>query len=101
MFYFFEKILYLFKGNCLTITTETEQEKPKQNGDAFWYFTPGYSIGFAPNSNIKQVKADPLEEEGDLRLSWHLTGSEGGWRAGRLLFLAESTEVLKYAFIKH
>ncbi len=85
----------------MEVLSETLPEQPKLHGNTWWYFTPDYSVGFSGSQKIKQVKADPMEEETNSRLSWHITGNDGGWRAGDLRFLTDSTTVLKYAFIKN
>jgi len=86
-------------GKCLEVTSLTEKNKPVFRGKAWWYFTPGMSMGYAPKEELSQVMADPSGDEGDLRLSWHLNG-EGGWRAGDEKHLSKSTEVFKYIFVK-
>jgi len=49
------------------------------------------SFGFAPNSNIKQLSVDVFDCDSvasnckdSNRLSWHLSGSYGGWRLGNI-----------------
>lgn len=51
----------------------------------YWYNYNGKSVGFAPNSIITLNSADvkaPDSSGCELRLSWHLGQSFGGWRAG-------------------
>jgi len=71
---------------------------PTLENGTYFYFTANKSIGFAPNSTINQDSAD-IENStlgggtcdagnGDLRLSWHIDGMGGGWRAGCTIFLS-------------
>jgi len=48
----------------------------------YWYCRQGMSFGFSSHPSIRLGSADVREEEGHHRLSWHLSSSEGGWRAG-------------------
>lgn len=68
----------------------TPLNTPTLENGSYFYFTDPQSMGFAPNSTIRQSSADTENSisiagacdagNGDLRLSWHLGG--GGWRAG-------------------
>ena len=67
----------------------TALNTPTLENGSYFYFTASSSMGFAPNSTIRQQSADTENStshgacdagNGDLRLSWHLGG--GGWRAG-------------------
>jgi len=81
-------------GSCLDILTHTTLDKPKFVNGAWWYFTPGWSFGFAPTSNIRQYFydcydcSDCNDNENtcsdDNRLSWKLTYNPG-FRLGYLL----------------
>jgi len=78
-------LLLVSCGSCLDILTTTIRNQPRFVNGAWWYFTPGYSFGFAPNSNINQDAADFFDCAGSIcqdsnRLSWHLPGY--GWRLG-------------------
>eukprot|EP01041_Mallomonas_annulata_P005303 gene5303-10610_t len=49
---------------------------------AYWYYYPTYSFGFSPSQTINLRRADILTSDCNLRLSWHLDLSYGGYRAG-------------------
>ena len=54
----------------------------EDNGVA-WYLTEYLSFGFAPaGCAVTQSDADAEEDQGGYRLSWHLDGENGGYRAG-------------------
>jgi len=84
-------LLLVSCGLCLDILSTTIRNQPRFVNGAWWYFTPGYSFGFAPNSNIKQDFADGFDVisnnwsnlKDSNRLSWHLDGT-GGWRLGNI-----------------
>ena len=69
---------------------------PTLENGTYFYFTANNSIGFAPNSTINQFEADsenlsPCDAgNGDLRLSWHITGGAGGYRAGCTISFSSS-----------
>lgn len=86
-------------GNCYAITTETVINCPSLNGLAWWYYTLNKSIGFSVNSSINQYIADSYDMSSELRLSWHLDGVTGGYRAGSLI--SNGAELQKYVFIKN
>lgn len=75
-------------GARSVVFAQTTLNTPVLENGAFFYFTDTKSIGFAPNSTIAQTQADTSNQvpcdlgNGDLRLSWHLTGTVGGYRAG-------------------
>jgi hypothetical protein len=81
------KLLLVSCGLCLNILTATTPNQPRLVNGAWWYFTPGKSFGFAPNSTINQDRADNFgcKYKGycddPKRLSWDLDGT-GGWRLG-------------------
>jgi len=83
-------LLLVSCGSCLDILTATIRNQPRFVNGAWWYFTPDYSFGFAPNSNINQNTADGFDcinnnwsiLKDSNRLSWHLSG--GGWRLGNI-----------------
>ena len=52
-----------------------------QNG-AFFYRQHSNAMGFAPNNSISLNNADTTGSSDATRLSLHLTGSDGGYRAG-------------------
>ena len=88
-------------GNCFAITTETEWNKPIFNGNAYWYFTPGYSFGFSSDKIIYQVTADDSDYNNMYKLSWNLDNKEGrvGDRSGNNLISDDSR--IKYIFMKN
>lgn len=85
-------------GNCLVVTNPTTLNSPVLNNNAYWYRTYGYSFGFSPTSSIIQDLADYTDEPSNLKLSWHIDNSRGGWRIGTILLL-ESTSYYKMMFI--
>ena len=86
-------------ANCLNVTTETILNQPQFYGGAYWYFTDGYSFGFAPNFTINQSSADSFDQSSNLRLSWHLVRSNGGWRLGNITYLNDDTNYYKKIYL--
>ena len=80
--------------------SETPLNQPKLHENTWWYFTRSKSVGFSESQIINQFQADELDLQKNSRLSWHLTETIGGFRAGNLTYLNDDTTVLKYAFIK-
>jgi hypothetical protein len=76
------------------VFTETVANTPQLLNGTYWYYSlstlePGGgvgmgSIGFAPTSVINQRPADRQDPTDELRLSWHLLASQGGWRLGSI-----------------
>jgi len=75
------------------VFTETVANTPQLLNGTYWYYslsTPGGfganlgSIGFAPTNVINQSSADAQTPTDELRLSWHLDASNGGWRLGSI-----------------
>jgi hypothetical protein len=83
----------------LSVTTETSFYSPQYNGKAYWYFTDGKSFGFAPTNVINQNSADITDQSSNLRLSWHLTGTSGGYRIGNVVGLNSDTTYLKKIYL--
>ena len=81
-------LLVVSCGLCSVVFTKTARNTPNLHNGAYWYYTPGLSMGFAPNSTINQSLADVFDLSNNKRLSWHLNlVSEeygGGWRFGSL-----------------
>ena len=81
----YNTLLLVSCGSCLDILTTTPLIQPRLVNGAWWYFTPGRSFGFAPNSNIFQGSADHIDCgniphtncKDSNRLSWHLNGWSG------------------------
>ena len=86
-------------ANCLNATTQTILNQPQYYGGAYWYFTDGKSFGFAPNFTINQTSADSFDQSSNLRLSWHLDGSNGGWRLGNITYLNADTYFYKKMYL--
>ena len=86
-------------ANCFNVTTETILNQPQYYGGAYWYFTDSYSFGFAPNFTIDQNTADFFDHSSNLRLSWHLDGSNGGWRLGNITYLNADTYFYKKMYL--
>jgi hypothetical protein len=84
-------LLLVSCGSCLDILTTSVTNQPRLVNGAWWYFTPPYSFGFAPNSNIKQNNADDHDCHGGYligctdskRLSWNLGSTNS--RLGKCL----------------
>jgi|LauGreSBDMM110SN_4_FD.fasta_scaffold86949_1 hypothetical protein len=87
-------LLVLAAAPTSDVFTETEIDTPQLINGTYWYYTPNWSIGFAPTDEIFQIQADIVDLESPLRLSWHLYG-DGGWRLGTVQFLNLSDEYLK------
>ena len=84
-------------GNCQMILSQTKLNSPQLVNDAYWYFTPGYSFGFAPTPTILQKKFDMYNMILDeLRLSWNIDYFGGG-RLGTMK-LEMSKQYFKYIF---
>ena len=65
------------------VLQDTPRNCPHEDNGVAWYLTPEVSFGFAPaGCEVNQNDADDLQDQGDCRLSWHLTGDNGGYRAG-------------------
>ena len=95
-----ETILLAAAAPTAQVFTQTVQNTPQLINGTYWYYTLGISItdeggsiGFAPTPIVTQNAADV--EDGEQRLSWHVTGTEGGWRIGNIRGLNSSTAYLK------
>ena len=87
-------------ANCLSVLAETPLNAPNYVGSAFWYYTPKKSFGFSPSANIMQNMCDYSEPNDNLRLCWHTSGNDGGFRAGNVLDLNTESFYSKYALLK-
>lgn len=94
-----DKLYLIACGNCRNVLQNTYRNKPKYSGSAYWYFTPGYSFGFSPNSTIKQTPVDSSDPSDSLRLSWYIDIYYGGWRLGDIVDLNHDRFYRKYIFI--
>ena len=83
-------------GARSTVLRQTYTNSPNENNGVYWYFTNGKSFGFAGSSSISQSSADTLS--GSHRLSWHLTGGSGGYRAGDTTSLSSSSSYRKLLY---
>ena len=45
-------LLVVSCGLCSVVLTPTARVTPNLHNGAYWYYTPGRSIGYAPNSTI-------------------------------------------------
>ena len=88
-------------SDCLNITTQTQLNIPVFSGSAYWYFTPGVSFGFSPDSLIIQTYADAHDQYSNQRLSWDLNGIWGGWRLGNIAFLRTNSSYSKKVYLKY
>ena len=86
-------------GARSVVFAQTTLNTPVLENGAYFYFTHNQSMGFAPTSTITQSQADRENESpcdtgnGDLRLSWHLLGNVGGYRAGCDLLISDARAV--------
>ncbi len=87
-------------ANCLSVTAETQLNSPNYVGSAYWYYTPTKSFGFSPSPYITQNMCDNSEPNDNLRLCWHTSGNDGGFRAGNVLDLNTESFYSKYVFLK-
>jgi hypothetical protein len=94
-----EVLRVLACANCLSVTTQTNLDQPKFVGQAYWYFTPNYSFGYAPTSEIDQYNGDQFEKSSNLRVSWHLD-ARGGYRLGNIMSLNSNANYFKKVFLK-
>ena len=73
-------------GECDSISKKTVINQPNLVNGAYWYFTPGFSFGFATDSRISQIqfRFDVVNmTKDDRRLSWIIDGPNGGGRLGQ------------------
>jgi hypothetical protein len=72
---------------------QTTVNTPRLSNGTYWYFTPGYSMGFSDNATVNQNNCDiaaAFQHLGDqsLRLCWHFpwnsasTVLDAGWSLG-------------------
>jgi hypothetical protein len=84
---------------CDDILSQTARNTPTLHNGAYWYYTPNVggarSIGFAPNTTILQFNVDVFDQSNNQRVSWYLTGTNGGWRLGSLTGLDQNSHYNK------
>jgi hypothetical protein len=69
----------------------TNGDETRVSHGTHWYCCAGKSLGFAPNGDIKLNIADGSNRGDPLRLCWCIDGTYGGWRAGNVLDLHNSS----------
>jgi hypothetical protein len=82
-------------GILSKVLTATVLNTPHLYNGVHWYFTESESFGFSLVSSITQSCADVGSTAPEYRLSWHLGGVNGGYRAGSLLSLDSDTSYYK------
>ena len=86
-------------GNCHKVFTVTDKT-PKQHNGVYWYMVPSSSFGFSFCEQVSLCSADthgsPHE---DMRLSWHLDQSCGGYRCGTNTSLNSDTVWRKVIYV--
>lgn len=90
-------------GRRERILNRVAQDKVTFENGAYWYFRPGKAFGFAPNRDVELCAGDTVDEGGEKRLSWIMSGlssgpGEGGSRAGMEKHLEDSVEWVKLIF---
>ena len=76
----------------------TDMEEAYEHNGACWYCYEYNGFGFAPNGTVRVNNADAEDRASPHRLSWHLDGQGGGWRAGSNIDLNRSTDWEKLVF---
>ena len=94
-------LLVVACGNCLSITSQTQPNKPTLLGSVYWYYSPGFSFGFAPDSLIIQDLSDTHDQTSNQRISWNLDDLNGGWRLGNFVGLNNNNSFSKKVFLKY
>jgi hypothetical protein len=78
-------------GSATEVLRQTALNTPHLSGGVYWYNTPGQSFGFLNGTDLQQQSADTGSSDAAYRLSWHVDGSSGGYRAGIYLGLNSDT----------
>jgi hypothetical protein len=63
----------------------TNSDVADEHNGAYWYCSEvsgAQSFGFAPVAKVSLCQADAHDKASPHRLSWHIHGNNGGWRAG-------------------
>jgi len=97
-----KKVLKLAAMGRADIVTKLRQlNQTELHNGVHWYAcnaSGSKSVGFSPNETISQNNADNADMSSPTRLSWHLNG-HGGWRAGDVTGLSQSSEWEKVIFV--
>ena len=88
-------LLVVSCGLCSVVLTQTAKNTPNLHNGAYWYYSPVYTIGFAPNATFYENAADTYDESNNQRVSWLLYGGYGGWRLGSLINLYSDSRYYK------
>merc|ERR1719471_2337888 len=87
-------------GHAEIVTAVTTGNATRLHNGVWWYYRPGRSMGYAPNSSV--IFGDDIVDKSHpdcpYRLSWRLDGF-GGWRAGASLGLNWLSEWEKVIFV--
>ena len=67
-------------GDYADVFTPTVSHDTHLNRGTYWYYRYGSSMGFSQTADVQLNSADT--SAGPLRMSWHLGGGSGGYRAG-------------------
>ena len=67
----------------------------------YWYNYDGKSFGFAPTANIFLEDADTYDIGSSKRVSWHVNGEAGGWRAGEVNSLTNDNVWRKVIYVQN
>jgi hypothetical protein len=86
-------------GNVFAPTTSYNRAY-LANG-VYWYNYDGKSFGFAPKETIFLEDADTYEISSNERLSWHVNGQAGGWRAGSVNSLTNDETWRKVMYVQN
>jgi hypothetical protein len=98
-------------GERSAVFGSTAYDATTYNNGSYWYFNPGMSMGFAPNSTIDQNEADIRDSSldghsdgsttGAYRLSWHMYSGDldPGWRIGLIDDLNSSSNYVRAIYV--
>jgi hypothetical protein len=72
----------------------TAGDETRVSHGAHWYCRRERGFGFAPNDDVERGNAwaDGNHRDDPLRLSWYIEGTSGGYRAGDVFGLENSSE---------
>ena len=87
-------------GDIEEVFKQTEgQYTSHEHRGVWWYMLLGKSFGFSAVQNVDLNYADHLTDYGNQRLSWYITGSNGGFRAGQATSLNDNTQWNKLIYL--